>query len=64
MSNHPDQRRITRLAFKDEGENTEGMVIGPLTDQDGVSVFPDSRYVTKQEALRIARDLRVDLVDS
>ena len=61
--NHSDQRSITRLAFKDEGENAEGMAVGRLTDQEGVPVMPDGEWVTKKEALRIARDLRVDLED-
>lgn len=56
--------RITRLNFKNEGENDEGMAIGTLTDQDGCNVFPGEQWVTKQQALRIARDLRVELVDS
>lgn len=64
MHNDTAQRRITGLAFKDEGENNEGMAIGKLTDQDGHLVFPDGHWVTKQEALRIAPDLRVELVDS
>jgi hypothetical protein len=62
---HPtsQQRRITRLEFKYEGENEEGMAIGKLSDQDANPVFPDGRWVTKKEALRIARDLRVEMED-
>jgi hypothetical protein len=56
-------RRITRLEFKDEGENEEGMVIGKLTDQDADPVFADGRWVTKKDALRIARDLGVELFE-
>ena len=63
MDNDSTQRHITRLEFKYEGENEEGMTIGKLTDQDANPVFPDGRWVTKKEALRIARDLRVELDD-
>ncbi len=63
MQTRPDEQRITRLAFKDEGENAEGMATGQLTDQDGRPVMPGGEWVTKQEALRIARELRVELVD-
>lgn len=58
-----DRQHITRLEFKYEGENAEGMAIGKLTDQDANPVFPDGRWVTKKEALRIAQDLRVELDD-
>lgn len=57
------KQHITRLEFKYEGENDEGMAIGRLSDQDANPVFPDGRWVTKKEALRIARDLRVELED-
>ena len=63
MQTTSDQHRITRLEFKYEGENDEGMAIGKLSDQDANPVFPDGRWVTKKEALRIARDLRVELED-
>lgn len=53
--------RITGLTFKSEDENDDGMVVGTLTDQHGRNVFPDEKWVTKQVALRVARDLRVDL---
>lgn len=56
-------KRITRLTFKCEGENADGMAIGMLTDQDAKPVVPGGHWVTKQEALRIARDLRVELAD-
>jgi hypothetical protein len=63
MPTTSQQRHITRLEFKYEGVNEEGMAIGKLSDQDANLVFPDGRWVTKKEALRIARDLRVDLED-
>lgn len=63
MHTDSHQRRITRLEFKYEGEDERGMAIGKLTDQDANPVFPDGRWVTKQEALRIARDLRVEMED-
>ncbi len=56
-------QHVTRLDFKVEGESKEGLPIGRLTDQAGNLVFPDGRWVTKAEALRIARDLRVELDD-
>jgi hypothetical protein len=63
MQADSQQQRITRLEFKYEGENEEGMAFGKLTDQDGRPVFPDGRWVTKQDALRVARDLRVEMDD-
>lgn len=54
-------RRITHLEFKYEGETKEGFIMGKLTDQDGYPVFADGRWVTKTEALRIARDLHVEM---
>lgn len=63
MPTDSHQRRITRLEFKYEGEDEKGMAIGKLTDQDANPVIPDGRWVTKQEALRIARDLRVEMFD-
>jgi len=63
MQANSHQHRITRLEFKYEGEDEEGMAIGKLTDQDANPVFPDGQWVTKKEALRIARDLRVEMVD-
>lgn len=54
-------QRITRLEFKCEGENNQGMVMGTLTDQDGRSVFSGEQWITKQEALRVARELGVEL---
>ena len=63
MQPNSHQRRITRLEFKYEGEDERGIAIGKLTDQDTNAVFPDGRWVTKQEALRIARDLRVEMFD-
>jgi hypothetical protein len=56
-------RKITRLQFKDEGENADGRVIGMLTDQNAEPVFADGRWVTKQDAQRIARDLAVELLE-
>jgi hypothetical protein len=61
MTPTPTQPRITRLEFKSEGENDEGMVIGTLTDQDGRNVFPGEQWVTKQEALRVARGFHIAL---
>ena len=63
MQVHSQQQPIRRLEFKYEGENEEGMAIGKLTDQDANPVFSDGRWVTKKEALRIARDLRVEMLD-
>jgi len=56
-------KSIAHLQFKDEGENQDGMMVGPLLDQNAEPVFPDSRWVTKQKALRIARDLGVELIE-
>jgi len=55
--------RITKLQFKNEGENGDGIMIGHLTDQHAQPVFPDGHWITKQEALRIARDLGVELFE-
>jgi hypothetical protein len=63
MNTTSEQRRITRLEFKQEGENEDGMPIGKLTDQDGNPVSPGGLWVTKEAALRIARDLRVEFED-
>ena len=63
MNADTTSHHITRLEFKYEGENEEGMAIGKLTDQNGSLVFPDGRWVTKKDALRIARDLRVEMDD-
>jgi len=63
MQSTTETQHITRLEFKYEGENEEGLPIGKLTDQDANPVFPDGRWVTKKEALRIARDLRVEMFD-
>ena len=63
MSVEPTTNRIPRLECKDEGENDDGLLIGKLTDQDAESAFPDGRWITKVEALRIARELRVDLFE-
>ncbi len=54
-------RRITLLRFKSEDENRDGMVVGTLTDQEGHNVFPGDQWTTKQEALRVARELQVEL---
>jgi hypothetical protein len=59
----PTTKRITRLEFKNEGETEEGLLIGKLTDQDADPVFPDGRWVTKKDALRVARELGVELFD-
>ncbi|MFH0828767.1 MAG: hypothetical protein V1907_01140 [Candidatus Kerfeldbacteria bacterium] len=48
---------ITRLDFKHEGEDENGHLIPKLTDQDCQPVYRDERWVSKQDALRIARDL-------
>jgi hypothetical protein len=63
MTTDSRPRQITHLDFKVEGESREGLPIGRLTDQDGEQVFPDGRWVTKAEALQVARDLRVELED-
>ena len=41
----------------------EGRLVGELTDQNGDAVFPDGQWVPKQEALRIARNLGVELFE-
>src|SRR5437879_5499123 len=63
MTTNTARKSITRLEFKYEGENEEGMAIGKLTNQDANPVFPDGRWVTKKEALRIARELGVEIFD-
>jgi hypothetical protein len=63
MTTDPSRQRVTRLDFKVEGESREGLPIGRLTDEAGNLDFPDGRWVTKAEALRIARDLRAELDD-
>jgi hypothetical protein len=60
---YASQRKITRLEFKHEGEDREGHLVGKLTDQNGDPVFADGQWVLKQEALRIARDLGVELFE-
>ena len=64
MTTSTTPHRITRLEFKSEGENDEGMVVGTLTDQHGRNVFPEEQWVTKTQALRIAHELHVTLEDS
>ncbi len=59
----PASHKITRLEFKHEGEDPEGHLVGKLTDQHGDPVFPDGQWVLKQDALRIARDLGVELFE-
>lgn len=58
-----ETQHITRLQFKDEGENHEGLPTGKLTDQNGAPVYPDGRWVTKREAFQIAADLGVELFE-
>ncbi len=55
--------RTTKLSFKDEGEDEQGMPFGKLSDQNAKPVFPDRRWVTKREALQLARRLGVELVE-
>lgn len=52
------------LDFKDEGSNKTGMPVGKLTlHSSGAPVYPDGRWVTKQEALRLAKVLGIDIFE-
>ena len=59
----PATQQITRLESTHEGEDREGRLVGKLTDQDGRPVYQDDRWVLKRDALRIARDLGVELFE-
>lgn len=61
MNTAPKALNITRLEFKNEGENDEGLPIGKLTDQNADPVFADGRWVTKKEALQLAKKLDLEL---
>lgn len=57
-------RRDGCLDFKDEGENEDGMPIGKLTLRSTTKpVYPDGRWVAKQEARRIAAAWGVTLFE-
>jgi hypothetical protein len=57
-------RRDGVLDFKDEGENEEGLPFGKLTLRSSTEpVFPDGRWVTKRQALRIAAAWGVHLLE-
>lgn len=52
------------LDFKDEGENDSGLPVGKLTVRSSAEpVYPDGRWVTKRQALRIASALGVELFE-
>lgn len=52
------------LEFKDEGENDAGTAVGKLTlRSSAVPVYPDGRWVTKQEARSIAAKWGVELYE-
>jgi hypothetical protein len=52
------------LDFKDEGENEEGFTFGKLTLRSSAEpVYPDGRWITKREALRIAKAWGVELFE-
>jgi hypothetical protein len=52
--------KITRLEFKHGGDDEDGHLIGKSTDQD---VEPVCAGGPKQDALRIARDLGIELLE-
>jgi hypothetical protein len=52
------------LDFKDEGENETGTPVGKLTLRSSTApVYPDGRWVTKQQAARIAVAWGVELFE-
>ena len=57
-------RRDGGLDFKDEGENESGLPVGKLTVHSSAEpVYPDGRWVTKRQALRIAAGWGVELFE-
>jgi len=58
-----ESARITKLDFKLEGETPEGLPMGLLTDQNANPYYPDGRWVTKRDALKIAEKLGIELFE-
>jgi len=53
------------IDFKDEGETPEGAPLGQLRlRSSGTPVYPDGRWVSLEEARKIAQAFGVELVES